>query len=215
MNFLSDVLITDAYNVLVAAAEFTLFVIGGYIVASLLGGVTKDVIKKLKVEKMLKQAGVGGNIVSISIANVTSIIVFFYVFLFFLALGGEVARLKFLLLWSQSAMAYLTSAVQGVVILAVGFVIGGYLSKVIAHEESMWHRAAGFFTELFIEYNALVIALPMLLPNADVSILKSSFLVMLFGISLGGALAMGIGLGLGAQDVIKKKMKVWLKNEKQ
>ncbi|HIH18379.1 TPA: hypothetical protein HA225_00200 [Candidatus Micrarchaeota archaeon] len=62
--------------------------------------------------------------------------------------------------------------------------------------------------ELFIAYNALVIAMPLLLPAADPSLLIWSFLIMLaaFGIALGfgAAIAFGLGMKDAVADVAKK-----------
>ena len=61
---------------------------------------------------------------------------------------------------------------------------------------------------LFIAYNALVIAMPLLLPSADPSLLVWSFLVLLgaFAIALGFGAAIAIGLGMKdtVADIAKK-----------
>jgi hypothetical protein len=95
------------------------------------------------------------------------------------------------------------------VILLAALMAADYLTDRIKESKKLpFANGIGLLVTLFIAYNALVIAMPLLLPSADPSLLVWSFLVLLaaFAIALGFGAAIAIGLGMKdtVSDIAKK-----------
>ena len=110
---------------------------------------------------------------------------------------------------AAQALGYLPSLVQGLIIVLAALMAADYLTDRIKSSKKLpFANSVGILVQLFIAYNALVIALPLLLPSADPSLLVWSFLVLLsaFAIALGFGSAIAIGLGMKdtVADLAKK-----------
>jgi len=117
----------------------------------------------------------------------------------FLGIAAEIIQMPMLYMLAAQAIIYLPSLAQGLVILLVALMAADYLNDKIKESKKLpFANGIGVLVTLFIAYNALVIALPMLLPAADPSLLVWSFLVLLsaFAIALGFGAAIAIGLGM-------------------
>jgi len=106
-------------------------------------------------------------------------------------------------------MGYLPSLLQGVIIIMAALMAGDYVTDRMKESKKMpFANTVAIAVEVFIAYNALVIAMPMLLPAADPSLLVWSFLVLLsalaLALGLGAAIALGLGMKETVADVAKK-----------
>ncbi len=199
-------------NMLEGLAAFCIFVaimFVGLWIAQLLGTLMRKFLHKMGVEKFLSAHGVHDAFVGFTFSNIIVAILKIYVAVAFLGIASDVIRVPMITFLAAQAVGYLPSLIQGLVILMVGLVAGDYITDRIKEQKKMpFANSAAIVIELFIAYNALVIAMPLLLPAADPSLLIWSFLIVLaaFGLALGLGSAIAIGLGLKdtVADVAKK-----------
>jgi hypothetical protein len=171
----------------------------GMYVANFIGNLLRTFLGKAKLEEFLEGHGVHDAFLGFSLTGIAVILVKLYVVVAFLGIAADALKMPMLYLLSAQAIDYLPSLAQGLVILLAGLVAGDYLTDKIKESKKLpFSNSIGILIELFIAYNALVIAMPLLLPAADPSLLVWSFLVLLsaFAIALGFGAAIAIGLGM-------------------
>jgi hypothetical protein len=193
-------------------AAFCILVIimfAGVAVANVLGKVLRLFFKELKFEKFLASHGVDDAFVGFTFTDISVAVLKLYVVVAFLGIASDIVRVPMLTYVAVQAISYLPSLVQGMVILLAGLMAGDYITdKIKVNKKIPFANSVAILIELFIAYNALVIAMPLLLPAADPSLLIWSFLVVLgalaFAVGLGTAIAIGLGLKDTVADVAKK-----------
>lgn len=194
---------------LVAFCIFVAIMFAGLWVAQVLGLLLKRFLHQAGVEKFLQGHGVHDAFVGFTFSNIMVALLKLYVVVAFLGIAADVIRVPMITFFAAQAVGYLPSLVQGLVILLAGLMAGDYITdRVKEHKKMPFANPVAIVIELFIAYNALVIAMPLLLPAADPSLLIWSFLIVLaaFGIALGLGAAIAIGLGMkdAVSDVAKK-----------
>ena len=199
-------------NLLAGLAAFCIFVLImflGIFVADLLGKALRLFFKQIKLEKYLESHGVHDAFVGFTFTDIVSSLLKLYVVVAFLAIAADMVRVPVLTYIATQAIGYLPSLVQGLIVLLAGLIAGDYITDRMKRSKTIpFANSLGILVELFIAYNALVIAMPMLLPAADPSLLVWSFLVVLaalaFALGLGFAIAIGLGMKETVADVSKK-----------
>ena len=171
----------------------------GIWVADVLGKILNEFFRRVRLEKFLEGHGVHDAFLGFTLSGIAIIMLKLYVVVAFLGIAADIIQMPMLYMLAAQAIIYLPSLAQGLVILLVALMAADYLNDKIKESKKLpFANGIGVLVTLFIAYNALVIALPMLLPAADPSLLVWSFLVLLsaFAIALGFGAAIAIGLGM-------------------
>ncbi|MFA5929964.1 MAG: hypothetical protein WC861_03720 [Candidatus Micrarchaeia archaeon] len=171
----------------------------GIWVANLLGKVLNEFFRRVKLESFLEGHGVHDAFLGFTLSGVAIIMLKLYVVVAFLGIAADLVQMPMLFMIAAQAINYLPSLAQGLVILLAALMAADYLTDRIKESKKLpFANSIGLLVTLFIAYNALVIAMPLLLPSADPSLLVWSFLVLLsaFAIALGFGAAIAIGLGM-------------------
>ncbi len=181
----------------------------GLFVSNLLGWVLRRFLAELKVEKFLESHGVHDAFVGFTFTNISVSVLKLYVVVAFLGIAASIVRVDLLTSLASQALGYLPSLVQGLIILMIGLLAGDYITdRMKTSKKIPFANSLAILVELFIAYNALVIAMPLLLPAADPTLLIWSFLLILgafaLALGLGSALAIGFGLKDTVSEVAKK-----------
>jgi len=199
-------------NFLQGVVAFCLFVIimlAGWYVAGLIGMVLRRFLEEMKVEKFLKEHEVHDAFIGFTFTNISVGLLKLYVLVAFLAIAAGIIQVPVVAYLAAQVIGYLPMLFQGIVILMAGLLAGDYITDRMKMSKKVpFINALAIIVEVFIAYNALVIALPMILPAADPSLLVWSFLIVLgaVGIALGFGTAIALGLGLKdtVSDIAKK-----------
>ena len=193
-NFLGS-LLSGVFAFCILAAVMLI----GIWVANLLGPVLKEFFQRAKLEKFLEGHGVHDAFFGFTLSGIAIILLKLYIVVAFLGIAADMIQMPMLFMIATQAIGYLPSLAQGLVILLAALMAADYLTDRIKESKKLpFANSIGVLVTLFIAYNALVIAMPMLLPSADPSLLVWSFLVLLsaFAIALGFGAAIAIGLGM-------------------
>lgn len=188
---------------LVAFCIFILIMFVGVFVSDLLGKGLRLFFKQIKLEKFLEGHGVHDAFVGFTFTDIVVSLLKLYVAVAFLAIAADMVTVPVLTFIATQAVGYLPSLVQGLVVLLAGLIAGDYITDRMKKSKAIpFANSFGILVELFIAYNALVIAMPMLLPAADPSLLVWSFLVVLAALAFALGLGFAIAIGLGMKDTI-------------
>jgi len=171
----------------------------GIWVANLLGHVLREFFHRIKFEKFLESHGVHDAFMGFTLSGIAIIMLKLYVVVAFLGIAADLIQMPMIFMLAAQAIGYLPLLAQGLVILLAALMAADYLTDRIKNSRKLpFANGIGLLVTLFIAYNALVIAMPLLLPSADPSLLVWSFLVLLsaFAIAIGFGAAIAIGLGM-------------------
>ncbi|MEK7607809.1 MAG: hypothetical protein AAB484_02740 [Patescibacteria group bacterium] len=203
--------ITDAFQSIWAGvadilpnlvAAIVIFIIG-WIVGSLVGRLIAHIIKVIKLDTALEQAGLG-NVLKRSGFDLNSGrfiggLVEWFIIVAFLVASFDVLGLTQVNIFLQSVvLLYLPQVIVAVLILLVSVVIADVLSKVVTGSA----RAAGVHSANFLgtvtKWSIWIFALLAALVQLGIAV---GFIQTLFtGVVVALSLAFGLSFGLGGQD---------------
>lgn len=184
----------------------------GYIVARALSLIVVRGLKEMQLEKKLEQKGLHDALMGFSVTEIIRVLVKLSTFAVFLGIAADVTRLEFLNTLTLWFLGYLPGLIQGVVLLVVALMAVDYVTDRIKKAHDIpFPRMLALVTKIFVGYTALVVAMPLILPGADVSILRTFFVLVVGGFALAFGLGSAIAVGLGMKDTVasvtKKKEK--------
>ena len=179
----------------------------GLVVGKILGKITKEAIVRMKLEKYLAE----GRKLPVSLADIFSVIVRWWVYLAFItaALSKDVLGVPTLAMWMAEINAFIPNVVGAVIIIIVGYVLGEYIRDQISRSETLYATVVAKITFFFIMYVAIAIALPIL--GIPATLVNSILLVIIGSIGLGVAIALGLGL----KDVVAEIARDYLRPKRR
>ncbi|MFH1471068.1 MAG: hypothetical protein ABIF01_04930 [Candidatus Micrarchaeota archaeon] len=182
-------------------------VIVGWAVASVLAGIVKKVLEKIKFEAFLKIHKVDDALGSTKIEKVIVQVVKYYVIVLFLADALRMVQLGTVGTLLFEVVNFAPIAIAGLIVVVVAAVIGELVKEKIIEMSTKssltnWTAKA---VKIIVIYIGFVVALGTM--GFQVTILEQTFLTLLQAITYGVALAFAIAFGLGAQDEAKDVVK--------
>jgi hypothetical protein len=187
----------------IAFCVFVVIISFGIFIANILGYVLQRFFKEAKIEKHLESHGVHDAFVGFTFTNIAVTLLKIYVAVIFLGIAADVVRIPILYMVASAAASYMPALVQGIIILLAGLIVADYLTDRMKVSKNIpFANTLAILVEVFIVYNVLVIAMPMLLPAVDPSLLAWSFLVLLTALCLSVGLGIAIAMGLGLKDTV-------------
>ena len=185
----------------------------GYVIAKLIAVAWERFLKMIKLEEEIKKHGLHNALLGLTITSVTSAIIQIFVIVLALGVAANIAGVQLLTKLSKAALEYISiGLVPGAIVLVVTMLAAEFITnKIKASKDVPFANLIGLIVEVFIVYNGVVIAIPQLLPSADVSLLKSAFnlaiTTLVLSVGLGGAIAIGLGLKDSVSELAERKRK--------
>ncbi len=209
----SEVMARMSDNFVAGLADFIVVLVFlgvGYVVARFLASLVKRGLYETRLERKLAQKGLDDALAGFTLTDILVTLVKVATFAIFLGVAADVTNLGFLntvILWF---LGYLPRLVEGVVIMVVALLGADYVTdRVRKAKELPFPGTLSTLVKLFVGYTALVIAMPLVLPGADVEILRTFFTLLVgafaLAIGLGGAIALGYGLKDTVDTVAKER----------
>ncbi len=163
-----------------------------------LGGIVSRIIRDISIdfgwEEKLVRYGLADALGDISITSLLTGIIKSYILLLFLAQGVErFENLTILSKFMNDVIAYAPQAVLGAIIMLVALLIADYVGDRIKNRKVDFEEMLAFCVKSVIIFFGGVIALPHF-GITNVSILEDSFKILVAGVSLALAIALGLGL---------------------
>lgn len=187
------------------------FMFVAWLVTKLLIKILHTFLESVHLEEKLKEKGVDDALLGFSVTKVLTLFVKILTYAAFLGMAADVVNLKYLTTLVNWFIGYVPLLIQGAVIMVLAMLAGDYVTDKIKAASFPFAKMIGMLLEVFIIYSALVIALPLLLPSADVEILRSTFLLVVgaFAVAFGAGMAIAIGLGMKdtVSDIASRRKK--------
>ena len=173
----------------------------GYFVALLLGHVVRIVLAKLKVDGVLGRVDAPKAISKLRISSILGQLTKWYIFIIFLGSAAEVLTLGALSDLLTRFVLWLPQLIIAILSVFLGLIVAYYVSHIIEKEAKIQgsRAVAGLFRVLVL-FIAIIIALEQI--GIEVSILENTFLILIGGLALGMAIALGMSFGQNLKEPV-------------
>lgn len=166
----------------------------GYFVALLLGHVVRLVLSKLKVDKVMSKVDAPKPLSKLELSSILGQLTKWYIFIIFLGSATELLRLGALSALLAKFVLWLPQLIIAILAAFLGLVVAYYVSHIIVKEAKLpGAKPVAAFFKVVILFIALIIALEQI--GIEVDVLKNMFLILIGGIALGAAIALGMSFG--------------------
>jgi hypothetical protein len=192
-------------NVLGAAAVLVI----GYVVARLLAKGTDWVLERVRFDQLMARGGVTETIertgTRLDPSSLIAKLVFWAVMLISISMAAEALELAAVSTMLATLVAYIPNVIAAVLIVAVGFVVGGILRNVV---DAATSRAGGGGMLGKVAKGAVItLAVFMALDQLQIA---PTIVATAFTLLLGAcALAAGLAFGLGGRELASESLRKW------
>ena len=192
------ILWTDTINLIPNLIAALLILIIGIIIASVLGRIVKILLEKLHLDKELEKLHLSKAIGKAHISGIIGKLVKWYILIIFIAafakiLGPAIGSLEAPLL---QFVEFLPKVIAAVLIVLVGLLTGHYVWYFIdSHSKMKGSKAVAHVLKYIIIVMVTLVALRTI--SIPVQFIEYAILMLLGGLSIAFALAVGLSFGLG------------------
>jgi hypothetical protein len=197
----------QATDAILAILVILIFFAIGFIIAIIIGKIVEKIIKTSKIEKTLtrKEEFV---VAGFPITDIVTFLIKVFVIFAFLGAATEIVQLGFITNVIAWITGYLPRLVEGVVVILGALILSDYVVKIIRKSKDIpVVNLTALVVQIFIAYVALVIALPLILPSVDVTILTQAFIWFVGACAIAIGVGLGIAMGLGLREPIAEAAK--------
>jgi hypothetical protein len=187
-------LVKWAFEFLTSLLWFIVLTAAGLIAGGIVCKIIKEALEDLGLEEQMKKHRIEGAFGGIPLSTLISGTVKWYVVLLFMNEGTLKLDLPVLSKFIGALVAYIPDVLSGIMILIVTLIIARFTSGRIRERNLGFSEAYALIVETMIIFFGIVLSLPIFIKGVDVSILTDSFKILTIGISLGMAIALGLGL---------------------
>lgn len=193
-------------NFLPNLAASVILIVVGIIVGWIFGRITKEILRRLRVDKRLKLPERG----ILSIEGIFPPIVNWGIFLLFLQEAFVQLGIVVLTTFLSELLSFIVGLIMAAIVIVVGYLLGNYLATKIRESRTRYSEIIASAVLFLVVYIAVALSLPFICIGdrcLDPFIINSILLIMLGSIGLGLAIAIGLGL----KDVIAVMAKRYLR----
>lgn len=195
MNLIA-IRIVEAVWAIIAIAVFLVI---GVIVAKIVAWIIGKALEGVKLEAFLKKHKVHNAMLGFSLTQIIQALIGLYIIFVSLGAAAQMISINYVSNIILKILGYIPSLAQGILLIVAALLIADYVTNWIKEKKSVvFSHQIGVAIEVLVAYIAVVLALPLILPNVDITILLELFKLLLTGlvIAICGGFALALGLGL-------------------
>lgn len=176
----------------------------GWILGSFLGGLIEKLFVTLKIDGILRQAGIEsalnkGDIRLNSGAFVGGLVRWFVIAVFFLAALKVFGLVEVTTYLEQIVVGYLPRVIASILILLVSVIIGETAKKIVSGAAANAHLASARMLGALTKWAIVIFAVLTALVQLDIA--AALVQILFIGVVVALSLAFGLAFGLGGRDV--------------
>jgi len=221
-DLLDEHVLDPVFNVVWNIFLFLIFAIIGYMVGGVVYKVVKDTLVSMNLEDELKRYKVADSFGGIQISTILAIIAKWYVFVIVVTfIISEITGIQYSVAGdtaTQYVVAdknfplyrimdllynYIPNAILGFLVLGTALMFSNFVGNKVRYYKLVFSDTIALGVEIAIIFFGIVLALPKF-GITNIQVLEYSFLILMAGISLGLAIAIGLGLRESVSHMVKK-----------
>jgi len=172
----------------------------GWAVGALVGRALKKGLLRYKIDERIFD---GTPIIKLS--NVFPLIFTWTIYLIFIQSAVQVLGVTALVTVVGAIVAFLPGLIKGIIILIVGYVLGDYVRRQVEDSGILHADIMGRGLFFFVIYVSVALALPLV--GIDPTLVNNILLLIVAALSVGLAMAVGLGLKDTVADLVKTYQK--------
>jgi len=205
------VIISQVSNFLIRLFALVICTIIGILLGGVAYKITKDFLISVGLERELGKHHLADSMAGISVSTIVAFIVKWYIVLLFLTTGLQIFKpvifinedTKIVLLAGMEKLTnYVPQAMLGIVIILVSIIISDFVSEHIKSRTTKFSDMYALSSEIIIISIGALLALPHF-GVKNTYFLEYSFIILVAGISMGIAIAIGMSFKERIKDIDK------------
>jgi len=160
----------------------------GIIIGKLLGRLTREILSRAKIDHWITDEGK----LHFKLSNVFDVIVRWVIYLVFIQQATISLGVEAISEFVSSVISVLPGLIEAALLVIIGYTLAIYIKDKIMHSKTLYSDIVGKIVFFLLIYLSVALALPFV--NIDPSLINNMLLVVIGGISLGLAIALGLGL---------------------
>lgn len=189
-------------DVIIKSVTFVVILLIGYIVAKIVEGLVAKLLLGWKLDQKAQAYGIR-RILGISPTYLVAKVFEYYVLVITLENAFYYVGILPLYQFFHQLVILIPQWAIGAIILAVGFFVAKWAQSAIREAKIAFGEFIAAMAWIIIMYVSIIFALPKF-GFTEVEILQDILRIILWGISIGTAIAIGIGFGTALQPTAKK-----------
>ncbi len=187
-----------------------IIVLVGWLLSLVIEKIVRKSLKELNFMKWEKKEEISKALFGIKLSDLITFAVKWYIVILFISEAATEVNLQFVSSIIQSVLLMVPNWILGTFFMVVSLIIANKVSSAVEKSKFLFGKIGARAIYFVIVYFALVLSLPKF-GFENISILTDTFIIIVAGVSLGGALAIGIGFGAALKDPAQKMIKDLLK----
>ncbi len=187
---------SDTVTVVPTLVGAFLLLLIGWVLGRVVGRTVFEVLKRFKADDYFRLGK------KLGISEIVSVLVAWIIYLAFIGATVEFLEIATLTLFFSNILNFLSGLLGGIVVLVVGYFVAGYVQKKILdtkmHYSEMLGQVIFFFTLI------ITISMAFDIVGIPTDLLNGIILLLVAGIALGLAIALGLGLKDSVAKLAKK-----------
>ena len=173
----------------------------GWLVGLVLGRVTKEILKRVRVDEYIAREKKP----AFRLSNIFSVIVSWSIYLVFIQASVDTLGIAALSLFLQGILSFIPGLVKAIIVVVVGYGLAEYVRHQVESSGVTYSKLMGRILFFLIIYIAIAMALPLV--GIDPFLINALLLVIAGSVGIGLAIAIGFGLRDDVIKVVKKYQK--------
>ncbi len=198
-------LLVYAQNAVIALVVLVAFFLISKVVGKYTSVIIRRVSKAIKLEETIAAHGMDDALLGFRLTEIVTIIVEFYIMLVFFGTATDLLGLTYFSTIVASILNYVPNLIEGIAVLVGALFLGDFVSDKLKKKGTFAFKDhVANFIEIFVIYVGVIIALPIILPAAETTILLDILRLAMITIVIAVGLGVGLAIGLGFKAPIEK-----------
>jgi len=174
----------------------------GYLVAKLVGYVVEEGLKRAGLDRKVRQEGLAKALGDSSWSHILGVVLKWYIFLIFLNPAVSLLHLGSLSAFLMAVILWAPSVIAAVLIVMFGLIVAEMSYDKIAKPKKPMITVIAKITKVVIVFAVVIIALNQI--GIDISFAENTVLILVAGITLAIAIAIGVAFAYGLKPHAKE-----------
>jgi hypothetical protein len=209
MDALMDVLL-GILQVIPGLIAALIVLIVGYVVGWIVYKVLDKLFEKIRLDDyVIRKTGLKNKVGDLKLGHILAVISKWYIFILFLTPAASLVRLNALSNFLLELNFWIPSLIAALLIVLFGILAASYVGAKIEHVKMKSAKIVSHVAQIIVMVFIILLALDQV--GLKLSLAHNTFLIILGGIMLAFALAVGIGYGLAMKETAKARLTKWKK----
>ncbi len=198
-------IVVYAQQAIIALIVIAVFFLFSKMVGKYAGLLVRRISKAVNLEEIISAHGLGDALLGFKLTEIVTLLVEFYIILAFFGTAVNLVGLTYFSNIVGTLLGYVPNLIEGLAVIVGTLFLGDFVSdKIRKRGIFAFKQQVATFVEIFIIYIGVIIALPIILPSAETTILLDILRLAMMTIVIAVGLGVGLAIGLGFKAPVER-----------